>query len=120
MIGPINIYENEKTINLPMGVYDVYLIGGWYVDLLSFNFLLSKVNGEEVIKPEEATLKSQSYYKRKRTKRIFSFSVNKGGNYKIEFKGQNSLILRKHSLMIGYLFGKKIETNSIEIFIERN
>ncbi|MGG6229430.1 hypothetical protein [Tenacibaculum sp. SDUM215027] len=120
MIGPINIYEKEKIINLPMGVYDVYLIGGWYIDLLSFNFLLSKINGEEVIKPEEATLKSQSYYKRKRAKKIFSFSVNRGGNYKIEFKGQNSLILRKQSLMIGYLFGKNIETNSIEIFIERN
>ncbi|GFD78397.1 hypothetical protein KUL118_12590 [Tenacibaculum sp. KUL118] len=77
MIGPINIYEKEKTINLPMGIYDVYIIGGWYVDLLSFNFLLSKVNGEELIKPEEATLKSQSYYERKRTKKIFSFSVNK-------------------------------------------
>lgn len=120
MIGPINIYEKEKTINLPMGIYDVYLIGGWYVDLLSFNFLLSKINGEEIIKPEEVTLKSQSYYKGKRAKKIFSFSVNKGGNYKIKFKGQNSLTLRKQSLMIGYLFGKNIETNSIEMFIERN
>lgn len=120
MIGPINIYEKDKTINLSMGIYDVYVIGGWYVDLVNFNFLLSKINSEEVIIPEEATLKFQSYFKRKRTKKIFSFSINKGGNYKIEFKGQNSFVLRKQSLFIGYLFGKNIEPNSIEILLEKN
>ncbi len=103
-----------------MGIYDVYVIGGWYVDLGKFNFYLSRENVEnKKIRPKEVILKYQSYYRKKRTKKIFSFTINKGGKYKIEFEKQNTLVIKKRSLFAGYFFGKKIDFKEIEIIIER-
>ena len=102
-----------------MGIYDVYVIGGWYVDLGKFNFSLIKNEGNEIIIPKEVTLKKQSFFRKRRTKQIFSFVINKGGRFRIDFENQNTLIVKKQNAFLGCFFGKKIDFKEIEIIIER-
>ncbi|CAL2105554.1 conserved hypothetical protein [Tenacibaculum sp. 190524A02b] len=120
MIAPVNINTKDSIVSLSMGIYDIYVVGGWYVNLGKFHLKLNKTTGNEVIRPKEVTLKIHSYFKKSRTKKIFSFEINKGGKYKIEFDGQESLILKKQGFIFGYLFGKQIDFKQIEILIERN
>ena len=120
MIEPINIYNSDNTIHLSMGVYDVFIIGGWNLNLGKFSFRLNKINNAKIVKPEILDLRVQSYFKNKRTKKAFSFVITKGGMFNIEFENQDSLFLKKSHFIFGGVFEKKIKNKSIEILIERN
>ncbi|TCI93049.1 hypothetical protein [Tenacibaculum sp. M341] len=116
---PININTKESLVNLSMGIYNVYIIGGWYVDLGKFNFYLNKTNNGDIIKPKKTFYTGNLYYKNQRAKLKFSFEIKKGGKFRVNFENQNSLIVKKRSFLLGYLFGKKIDAKKIEIIFER-
>lgn len=118
MIEPINISKPEDFIELSKGVYNVFIIGGWSLDIGKFNFSLERLNDNTIVQPEMAEIKFQSHYRFKRTKKIFSVVINKGGKYKIEFNNQESLILKKSFFFS--MFQKKLAKENIELLFERS
>ncbi|WP_143032242.1 hypothetical protein [Tenacibaculum sp. MAR_2009_124] len=120
MNEPIDLIEDNPKIYLGMGIYDIYIIGGWYIELGKFEVLLKNTDKNTEVIPKKVALKVQDFYKNKRVKKVLSFVVDKGGEYRVQFKNKNSLILKKHGFPLGYFFGKRIDVREIKIFIDRN
>ncbi|WP_408032466.1 hypothetical protein [Tenacibaculum xiamenense] len=102
-----------------MGVYNIYAIGGWHVELGKFEVSFKNMETDIKIFPEKSLLKLQDFYKNEKIKKIFSVIVNKGGEYEINFIHQNSIILKKYGFPLSY-FLNKIDSKEIEILIKRN
>ncbi len=102
-----------------MGVYSVYIVGGWSVNLGQFSLRLIEINGAEIIKTKKVNLRIQSYFKNKRTKKVFSYVIYKSGTYRIEFENQNTLIIKKSILSLRFPFQNKINSEKIDILLEK-
>ncbi len=116
---PINIHKDSPKIYLGMGIYNIYIVGGWYVKPGRFQISFKNMETDAKIFPEESLLKLQDFYKNEKIKKIFSVVVNKGGEYEINFIHQDSIILKKYGFPFSY-FLNKIDSKEIEILIKRN
>lgn len=119
MIEPINIYSLNTTIHLSMRIYDIYVVGGWYIKLGKFNFLLKRLNCDVIVKPEKDVLPIQSHYRGIKTKKVFSLQIKKGGKYKINFENQETLILKQSNLIIKSYFEREIPPQKIDLLFIR-
>ncbi|QHI36067.1 hypothetical protein IMCC3317_14200 [Kordia antarctica] len=117
MNTPINIHDNDREIYLSTGIYGVKVLGGWSVKLDNFSISLELVGNNTVVTPNSVTFKIQSYVFKKRAKKIFSVDIIQSGNYRVKFKNQESLKIRRSNLFLAQFFEKEIFNEDIEIFI---
>lgn len=118
MPQPIDILSKNQQMDLSVGIYRVYVLGGWKVILNNFSVVLREVNGEAVIKPNLTYWKIQTFAFGKRSKQIASFEVVKSGTYEIEFLNPSGLKVRRSNLMITNWFQSFLPTSDIQIYID--
>tara|TARA_R110002049_G_scaffold147393_1_gene310259 strand:- start:197 stop:388 length:192 start_codon:yes stop_codon:yes gene_type:complete len=61
MNNPINILDNNKQIELPVGIYSLKVLGGWKVITNNFSVILREIGGEMEIKSKDSFWKIQSF-----------------------------------------------------------
>ncbi|WP_108805522.1 hypothetical protein [Aquimarina sp. Aq107] len=114
---PINIYDSGKAIELPVGIYNVKVIGGWDISIGNFTFTLKNMKNGNIINPEITNWRFQSYESGERAKKIMVLDIPERGDYIIEFKNQESLKVRPSNLIITRLFEKQIPNDELRIWI---
>ena len=115
--SPINIHNSNTEIELPVGIYNVKVLGGWGVEVGNFSFDLKNVENGQIIKPRGTQWRIQSFAFKTRAKKIFSLDIVKRGNFKIEFKNQKDLKVRRSNLFLTRLFDKQLPNENLEICI---
>ncbi|WP_274474580.1 hypothetical protein [Mangrovimonas aestuarii] len=91
MISPIRIVDSGAEVELYTGIFSVYVLGGWDIDMGDFTFSLTNTKSGRVIKPKVTRWKVQSYEFGEKAKKIMVLDIPESGNYSIEFKNQDSL-----------------------------
>lgn len=114
---PISIYDSGKTIRLQVGVYKVKVLGGWGVTLGEFIFSLKNQADFTLVHPKIANFRFQSYELGRRAKKIMVLDIQKPGKYTIEFKNQQSLMVRRSNLVLMRLFEKEVPNKDLKIWI---
>src|SRR5690606_24324138 len=103
---PIGIYDSNKAIELPIGIYSIKVLGGWDVSVGNFTIELKNKENGKIIYPKVTNWRIQSYEFGERAKKIMSLDIPKRGVYFIEFKNQKDLKVRPSNLLITRLFEK--------------
>ncbi|WP_077405344.1 hypothetical protein [Cellulophaga omnivescoria] len=114
---PISIYDSNKAIELPVGIYSIKVLGGWSVSVGKFSIELKNKENGKVITPKVTNWRIQSYEFGERAKKIMSLDIPKRGVYFIEFKNQKDLKVRPSNLLITRLFEKEIPSEQLRIWI---
>ncbi len=114
---PIGIYDSNKAIELPVGIYSIKILGGWSVSVGKFSIELKNKENGKVITPKVTNWRIQSYEFGERAKKIMSLDIPKRGVYFIEFKNQKDLKVRPSNLLITRLFEKEIPSEQLRIWI---
>ncbi len=114
---PISIYDSNKAIELPVGIYSIKVLGGWSVSVGKFSIELKNKENGKVITPKVTNWRIQSYEFGERAKNIMSLDIPKRGVYFIEFKNQKDLKVRPSNLLITRLFEKEIPSEQLRIWI---
>ena len=114
---PIGIYDSNKAIELPIGIYSIKVLGGWGVSVGNFMIELKNKENGKVIYPKVTNWRIQSYEFGERAKKIMSLDIPKRGVYFIEFKNQKDLKVRPSNLLITRLFEKEIPNEQLRIWI---
>jgi hypothetical protein len=116
---PINICNSNRVIELHVGIFSVYVLGGWDVIVRDFNFSLTHAKSGRTIKPKVTQWRVQSYVFGERAKKIMVLDIPESGNYAIEFKNQDSLKVWRASLpLTNRLFSHPIGKRHIQICIK--
>jgi hypothetical protein len=118
MNNPINILDNNKQIELPVGIYSLKVLGGWKVITNNFSVILKEVGGETEIKSKDTFWRIQSFAFGKRAKKIASIDIPKRAKYEIEFLNAKEIKVKKSNLLLLSSFQNFIPTNEIQICIE--
>ena len=118
MNNPINILENNKQIELSVGIYNLKVLGGWKVITNNCSVILREVGGETEIKSKDTFWKIQSFAYGKRAKKIASIDIPKRAKYEIEFINAANLKVKKSNLMLLSSFQNYLPTNEVQICIE--
>lgn len=114
---PINIYASGKAIELPVGVYNIKVLGGWDVSVGDFSIELKNKENGKVISPKVTKLRIQSYEFGQRAKKIMTLDIVERGVFFIEFKNQKDLKEKPSNLFITRLFEKEIPNEQLNIWI---
>ena len=114
---PIGIYETNKAIEIPVGIYSIKVLGGWSVSVGDFSIELKNRKNGKIITPKNTNWRIQSYEYGKRAKNIMSLDIPERGVYFIEFKNQKDLKVRRSNLFLTRLFEKEIPNEKLEIWI---
>jgi len=119
MSRPINIIKKNKEIDLKIGKYKIYVLGGYRVTLGRFFIDFKHKKTNEVIECERASWPVQTYAFGKRAKRIFIVNIPEEGLYEILFNNPETLIVKSSSLFIYSIFSNNncLPTDQIEIMI---
>ena len=120
MNNPINILDNNKQIELPVGIYSLKVLGGWKVITNNFSVILREIGGETEIKSKDSFWKIQSFTHWQRAKKIASIDIPKRAKYEIEFLNAKEIKVKKSNLMLLSSFQNYLPTNEIQICIEWN
>ncbi len=114
---PIGIYDTNKAIELPVGIYSIKILGGWGVSVGSFSIEFKNRENGKVITPQVTNWRIQSYECGERAKKIMSLDIPKRGIYLIEFKNQKDLKVRRSNLFLIRLFEKELPNEKLKIWI---
>lgn len=114
---PISVYDSDARIELSTGVYRVRVLGGWGVKVGSFELEIRNIKNDRIISPKLTKWRIQSYYKRRRAKKIFSLDIPERGEYLISFKKQEDLQVRPSNLFLTKFIEKPIPNSELEIII---
>jgi hypothetical protein len=107
-------------IFLEAGEYIVSVLGGFGVEINSFEIELLEPRQEVVLRCHKLRWKYQHYYEGRRAKRLYKFNVSDAGNYKLRFIHADTLEVRRSNLPISSLFQNPIPNQHIEILIDYN
>ena len=78
---PIGIYETNKAIEIPVGIYSIKVLGGWSVSVGDFSIELKNRKNGKIITPKNTNWRIQSYEYGKRAKNIMSLDIPERGVY---------------------------------------
>ena len=118
MNNPIYILDNNRQIELPVGIYSLKVLGGWKVITNNFSVILREVGGETEIKTKDTFWRIQSFAYGKRAKKTASIDIPKRAKYEIEFKNSTDLKVKKSNLILLSSFQNYLPNNEIQICIE--
>jgi hypothetical protein len=113
----IGIYDSNKVIELPMGIYSIKVLGGWSVSVGNFSIEFRNRENGKVITSRVTNWRVQSYELGERAKKIMNLDIPERGVYYIEFKNQKDLKVRPSNLFITKLFEKEIPNEQLRIWI---
>ena len=93
------------------------MIGGWGIKLRNFEVCLVDRNSKRPLELKKLKVKTQSHYKGKRAKNIWSFEIYTKSIFKIVIKHIDSLYVKHSNLnLTNFLYSKpKVDNDSIEI-----
>jgi hypothetical protein len=115
---PINICDSNKVIELHVGIFSVYVFGGWDVVVEDFTFTLTNIKNGRIINPRDTQWRIQSYECGHLAKKIKVLDIPERGNYLIDFKNLDSLKVWNARLPLVFrIFKKPIEKQNIAISI---
>ncbi|MCX6180324.1 MAG: hypothetical protein NT150_00155 [Bacteroidetes bacterium] len=104
----------KQLLDLEKGEYYIDFVGGWYVrNFGQFAINIFSKDGQSIVKIEEVKWKPQLYEKNKRTKRFFKFQIEKAGNYYLELKNPQDLVIRATNLPMWNIIFNFLEPNGI-------
>ena len=118
MSNPINIIDNKKQIELPIGSYSLKVLGGWKVITNNFSLVLREVDGKLEINPKNTAWRTQSFCFGKRAKTIASIDIQKRAKYEVIIRNERELKVKKSNLILLNYFQNFVPTNKIQICIE--
>ena len=117
-LNPININSVGKTIELYYGIFGVYVLGGWDIDVNNFNFTLKNIKTHKIVQPRTTLWRVQSYEFGVKAKKIMILDITQSGQYNIEFKNQDQLKVWKSKFpIITRFFRHPIKKQNIQICI---
>lgn len=114
---PISIYDSNKAIELPVGIYSIKVLGGWSVSIGNFSIELRNKENGKLITSRVTNWRIQSYEYGERAKKIMTLDIPERGVYFIEFLNQKDLKVRPSNLFITKLFEKEIPNEKLRIWI---
>ncbi|RNC87957.1 MAG: hypothetical protein ED556_01855 [Winogradskyella sp.] len=119
MTKPINITSTKSQVDLYYGMFGVYVLGGWDIDVNDFSIILKHTKSNKVIIAENTHWRIQSHELGQKAKKIMSLDVTQSGIYDIEFKNQDSLKVWDSNFQYIFRFFKKsIKKEYIQILIK--
>lgn len=113
------ITNNDQQIQLSVGIYNVFVIGGWHIKLNNFSVILRETNSGSVVEMKKSFWQVQSYSGKRRAKRIGTFDISLEANYNLEFNKPNELLVKKSNLMLVSSFFSYVATDAIQIEIKK-
>ena len=114
---PINIQDIGKIIHLPIGIYDIKLLGGWGASIGNFSLELKDLKTGIIIYPNKVNFKQQSHEFGERALKIMTLDIVKRGDYSIEFKNKKDIKLKYSNLIFMKLFESPKTISSLNIWI---
>ena len=115
---PINICNSNRVTELHVGIFSVYVHGGWDVVVEDFTFTLTNIKTGRIINPRDTQWRIQSYECGHLAKKIKVLDIPERGNYLIDFKNLDSLKVWNARLpLIFRIFKKPIKKQDIAISI---
>lgn len=116
----INIYSNIDVIRLKEQTYQVWLLGGHWVDLSGFSIRLIEIKTGINTNSTESFLKWQGYDFKKFSKRILDLKVKQDGDYRVEFINSDNIKVKLINLWPFTLFTPEIPNDRLEVFFRGN
>ncbi|MES2811468.1 MAG: hypothetical protein V4670_03270 [Bacteroidota bacterium] len=108
-----------KEIEIFYGFYDIYILGGFYIEANPDFFVqIKEINSGEVITLTEHYLKGRDYKNKKQAVKYFSFNTTKYGKYEVSIHNYEDLIVKGSILSFLRPFLKPVKLHDIEILIE--
>jgi hypothetical protein len=120
---PINIHEKGKCLYFEKGIYEVFFLGGFSVELNEFSLLLKHLMTNKFIECKNVNWPLQTYNYGKRAKKKLKIEIENSGTYELFFINSNSINLKKSNLksIFPFLNPKVIEikNDEIEVFFKK-
>jgi hypothetical protein len=113
----ININSKNQEINLEVGTYKIFLLGGFGITLNNFSISLISIKTNEKIESKKAIWPVQTYVNGKRAKKILTININHSGQYKIVFNNPESIIVKKSNLKFNIFSNETLLNENLEIVI---
>ncbi|WP_459209127.1 hypothetical protein [Aquimarina rhabdastrellae] len=114
----INVYDTNKIVEKSTGIYSIYIIGGWDIDLGDFDIILKNVRTNKIVTPKKSKWRLQSYEFNQKAKKIMSINIPERGEYQIIFKNIDSLKVWNFDFpYLGRLFIRPKAHHLISIYI---
>jgi len=113
----ININSKNEEINLGVGTYKIFLIGGFGITLNNFSISLINEKTNEKIESNKAFWPVQTYINGRRAKNILTININNSGQYKIVFNNPESIKVKKSNLKFNFFSNENILNENLELII---
>jgi hypothetical protein len=113
----ININSKNQEINLKVGTYKIFLLGGFGITLNNFSISLINNKSNEKIESKKAFWPVQTFVNGKRAKKILTININNSGQYKIVFNNPESIIVKKSNLKFNIFSNETLLNENLEIII---
>lgn len=113
----ININSKNQEINLEVGTYKIFLLGGFGITLNNFSISLISIKTNEKIESKKAFWPVQTYVNGKRAKKILTININNSGQYKVVFNNPESIIVKKSNLKFNIFSNETLLNENLEIII---
>ena len=115
----INISTQSEEIDLELGRYRIFVLGGFGVNLGKFSISFRNKATSEITKSEKAFWPVQTFAFGKRAKRIFIVDISEAGKYEVLFNKPEALKVKPSNLPISSFFSDFLSTDKIEIVITK-
>lgn len=113
----ININSKNQEINLEVGTYKIFLLGGFGITLNNFSISLISIKTNEKIESKKAFWPVQTYVNGKRAKKMLTININNSGQYKVVFNNPESIIVKKSNLKFNIFSNETLLNENLEIII---
>ena len=119
MTYSINLFQEETTLNLVKGKYDLYFLGGYDV-LNEGDFIIGLFDLEmsNQVKFEFST-RVRTRINGQRGVKYFSFEIGLSDDYLLLIQRPNDLVIKKSLLWSLNLFQSSVESKDKNVFIEK-
>jgi hypothetical protein len=111
----ININSKNQEINLEVGTYKIFLLGGFGITLNNFSISLINNKTNEKIESKEAFWPVQTFVNGKRAKKILTININNSGQFKIAFNNPESIKVKKSNLKFNLFSNETLLNENLEI-----
>jgi hypothetical protein len=118
MTDPIPIYEEGKVIELQPGIYQVKVLGSWFVKVGDFSLSLREVGTGNLIKWRRTKFGAFDYVFKLKARDIGTIDIPKWAKYSISFRNpENVIVTRMGPFGITLPLNRAIPNSEIRIVI---
>ena len=113
----IKISNSKSQLNLRAKMYTIDIVGGWLIRMGDFRISAKNISTSETFHARSARWPVQSYYNKKRVRRILKLDIPKEGRYDIQFLNEKTIGVKKSNLFFLSYLQNWIPHESIGVLI---